>query len=56
MQSVLDSTNFIMGPEVKAFEQAFAWCGVAHCAGVASGTAALDLVLRALRVGPTATK
>ena len=24
VQSVLDSTNFIMGPEVKAFEQAFA--------------------------------
>jgi dTDP-4-amino-4,6-dideoxygalactose transaminase len=52
LQSVLDSTNFIMGPEVKAFEQAFAaYCGVAHCAGVASGTAALDLVLRALGVG-----
>jgi dTDP-4-amino-4,6-dideoxygalactose transaminase len=52
VQSVLDSTNFIMGPEVKAFEQAFAaWCGVPQCAGVASGTAALDLVLRALGVG-----
>lgn len=52
VQSVLDSTNFIMGPEVKAFEQAFAaWCGVAQCAGVASGTAALDLVLRSLGVG-----
>jgi dTDP-4-amino-4,6-dideoxygalactose transaminase len=53
IQSVLDSTNFIMGPEVKAFERAFAaYCGVAECAGVASGTAALDLVLRALGVGP----
>jgi dTDP-4-amino-4,6-dideoxygalactose transaminase len=53
IQSVLDSTNFIMGPEVRAFEQAFAaWCGVAQCAGVASGTAALDLVLRSLGVGP----
>jgi dTDP-4-amino-4,6-dideoxygalactose transaminase len=52
VQSVLDSTNFIMGPEVRIFEQAFAvWCGVAECAGVASGTAALDLVLRALGVG-----
>jgi len=52
VQSVLDSTNFIMGPDVKAFEQDFAaWCGVAHCAGVASGTAALDLVLRSLGVG-----
>jgi dTDP-4-amino-4,6-dideoxygalactose transaminase len=53
VQSVLDSTNFIMGPEVKAFEQAFAaHCGVGHCVGVASGTAALDLVLRSLGVGP----
>ncbi len=53
VQSVLDSTNFIMGPEVKAFEQAFAaYCHVAQCAGVASGTAALDLVLRSLNVGP----
>ena len=53
IQSVLDSTSFIMGPQVKAFEGAFAaWCGVGHCAGVASGTAALDLVLRGLGVGP----
>lgn len=53
VQSVLDSTNFIMGPEVKAFEQAFAaYCGTVHCVGVASGTAALELVLRALHVGP----
>jgi dTDP-4-amino-4,6-dideoxygalactose transaminase len=52
VQSVLDSTKFIMGPEVKTFEQAFAaFCGVAQCAGVASGTAALDLVLRSLNVG-----
>ncbi len=52
VQSVLDSTNFIMGPEVKAFEQAFAaYCGIEQCVGVASGTAALELVLRALDVG-----
>jgi dTDP-4-amino-4,6-dideoxygalactose transaminase len=53
VQAVLDSTNFIMGPEVKTFERAFAaFCGVEHCAGLASGTAALDLVLRSLGVGP----
>ena len=53
IQQVLDSTNFIMGPEVKAFEAAFAaYCGTNHCVGVASGTAALELVLRALGVGP----
>ena len=53
IQHVLDSTNFIMGPEVKAFEAAFAaYCGATFCIGVASGTAALELVLRALGVGP----
>ncbi|HXF63306.1 MAG TPA: DegT/DnrJ/EryC1/StrS family aminotransferase, partial [Caldilineaceae bacterium] len=53
IQRVLDSTNFIMGPEVKAFEEAFAaFCGAAHCVGVGSGTAALELVLRALDIGP----
>jgi dTDP-4-amino-4,6-dideoxygalactose transaminase len=53
MQQVLESTQFIMGPQVAAFEEAFAaYCGVAHCVGVGSGTAALELVLRALEVGP----
>ncbi len=53
VQSVLNSTNFIMGPDVAAFEDAFAaFCGAAHCAGVASGTAALELALCALHVGP----
>lgn len=53
LQSVLDSTNFIMGPEVKAFERAFAgFCGTSYCVGVASGTAALDLTLRSLGIGP----
>lgn len=53
IQQVLDSTGFIMGPQVGAFEAAFAaYCGTAHCVGVSSGTAALELVLRALNVGP----
>jgi len=53
LQSVLDSTSFIMGPEVKCFEADFArFCGAGHCVGVASGTAALELVLRSLDVGP----
>ncbi|MBK8049531.1 MAG: DegT/DnrJ/EryC1/StrS family aminotransferase [Anaerolineales bacterium] len=52
IQRVLDSTNFIMGPQVKSVEAAFAdYCGAAVCAGVASGAAALDLALRALGVG-----
>lgn len=53
IQRVVDSAGFIMGPEVRAFEEAFAvYCGVAHCVGVSSGTAALTLSLRALGVGP----
>ncbi len=43
---------FIGGPEVAAFERAFAaFCGVRRAVGVASGTAALHLGLAALRVG-----
>jgi dTDP-4-amino-4,6-dideoxygalactose transaminase len=50
---VVANTTFIMGPEVKAFEQAFAdFCNVRHCVGVGSGTAALELALRALNIGP----
>ena len=53
IQAVLDATDFIMGPAVKQFEADFAaYCGAAHCVGVASGTAALELVLRAVGVGP----
>ena len=50
---VVASGRFIMGPEVAGFEAAFAaWCGARHAVGVASGTAALQLALRALGVGP----
>ena len=53
LQGVLNSTAFIMGPEVARFEEAFgAWCGASHCVGVSSGTAALELALRAVGVGP----
>lgn len=42
---------YILGPEVEAFETAFAaYCGVTGCAGVANGTDALELALRALGV------
>jgi dTDP-4-amino-4,6-dideoxygalactose transaminase len=52
IRRVLEKTSFIMGPEVTAFESAFAEvCGVRHCIGVGSGTAALELTLRALGVG-----
>ncbi len=48
-----DSGRYILGPEVEAFEAEFAAaCGVAHFLGVANGTDALTLALRALGVGP----
>lgn len=44
---------YILGPEVQAFEQAFAsFCGVAHCIGVGNGTDALQLAQAALGIGP----
>src|SRR5512139_1208344 len=53
IQFVLDRTAFIMGKEHKEFEQAFAaYIGVKHCMGVASGTDALELALRACDIGP----
>ena len=52
MQRVLDDANFIMGAQVRAFESHFAeWCGAAECIGISSGTAALELALRACNVG-----
>lgn len=49
---VLSSGRLILGPEVEAFERQLAsYLGVAHCVGVASGTDALALALRALGVG-----
>jgi dTDP-3-amino-3,4,6-trideoxy-alpha-D-glucose transaminase len=49
---VLDSAAFILGPEVGAFEQEFAtYCGAEHAIGVANGTDALTIALRALGVG-----
>jgi dTDP-4-amino-4,6-dideoxygalactose transaminase len=50
---VLDSTQFIMGEELTAFEREFAaFCGTSECVGVDSGLSALELVLRAWGIGP----
>jgi dTDP-4-amino-4,6-dideoxygalactose transaminase len=50
---VLDSGAYILGPEVSAFEQELAaYCGVAHAVGVANGTEAITIALRAMGVGP----
>ncbi len=50
---VLARTAFVLGPEVAEFETAFAsFSGVGHCIGVANGTDALELALRAMDVVP----
>ncbi|MCS6844628.1 MAG: DegT/DnrJ/EryC1/StrS family aminotransferase [Caldilineales bacterium] len=50
---VIANASFILGPEVRAFEAAFAaYCQAEHAVGVSSGTAALELTLRALGIGP----
>jgi dTDP-4-amino-4,6-dideoxygalactose transaminase len=50
---VFESSQFVLGPEVKAFEEEFAaYCGVEHAIGVNTGTSALHLALLALGVGP----
>ncbi len=50
---VLASSQYIKGEEVARFEQEFAaWCGAAQAVGVANGTDALTVALRAYGVGP----
>jgi dTDP-4-amino-4,6-dideoxygalactose transaminase len=52
---VLASGWYILGKEVEAFEQEFAtFIGAGHGIGVANGTDALVLALRALEIGPGA--
>jgi dTDP-4-amino-4,6-dideoxygalactose transaminase len=53
IQRVVDSTSFILGPDVGAFEEEFArFCGVQHVVGVDSGTAALHLAFLTCGIGP----
>jgi len=50
---VIEGTQFVLGPEVAAFEARFAsYCSVKHCLAVSSGTSALHLALLAAGVGP----
>src|SRR3954454_21905225 len=50
---VLDERRFILGPNVAAFEEEWAaYCGARHAIGVANGTDAITIALRALGVGP----
>jgi len=49
----ISSANFVLGPEVEAFEDRFAaYCQTRHCAAVNSGTSALHLALLAADIGP----
>src|SRR5215217_1496124 len=53
LERVARSGRYVLGPEVEAFEEEFArYLGVRHCVGVANGTDALTIALRALGVGP----
>ena len=50
---VLRSNRYILGPEVEALEHEFAdYIGTRHAIGVANGTDALELAIRALDIGP----
>ena len=52
LDRVLTSASFVGGPDVAAFEAEYAaFTGVAHCVGVANGTDAVELALRAVGVG-----
>jgi dTDP-4-amino-4,6-dideoxygalactose transaminase len=53
ISGVIENSQFILGPEVEAFEKEMAaYCGTAYAVGVASGTEALQLALLACGIGP----
>jgi dTDP-3-amino-3,4,6-trideoxy-alpha-D-glucose transaminase len=53
IRRVIDSSWYVLGPEVEAFEEQFcSVSGTDHGVGVASGTDAIALALEALGVGP----
>ncbi|MAE72053.1 MAG: erythromycin biosynthesis sensory transduction protein eryC1 [Gemmatimonadetes bacterium] len=53
IDETVESSRFILGPQVEAFETEFArYCRSDHAVGVSSGTSALQLALMAAGVGP----
>ena len=53
VSKVLESGSYILGPNVSSFEQEFAeYIGTRHAVGVANGTDALVMSLKALGIGP----
>ena len=52
VRRVVESGQLVLADEVAGFETEFAsWCGAGHSVGVASGTDAIELALRALGIG-----
>src|SRR5260370_14044327 len=52
IEQVLASSELFLGPNTSAFEQEFAaYCGTQFAIGVANGTDALHLALRAAGIG-----
>src|ERR1017187_6861828 len=50
---ILENSQFVLGPEVAAFEKEFAqYAGGAHAIGLNSGTSALHLAMLAAGIGP----
>lgn len=53
LAEVLPTGKYILGPQVKAFEEEYAaYCGTRYCLGISNGTEALHLALLACGVGP----
>ena len=52
IRRVIDRGWYVLGPEVEAFEQAFAEaCHASHAVGVGTGTDAIAIILRGLGIG-----
>jgi dTDP-4-amino-4,6-dideoxygalactose transaminase len=52
IRRVIDRGWYVLGPEVEAFEQAFAAaCQTSHAIGVGTGTDAIAIILRGLGIG-----
>ena len=53
IEKVLDGMHLFLGENVQALEKEFAdFCGAAYGIGVSDGTAALNIILRAMDIGP----
>ena len=51
IKEVLDSSKYILGPQLENLEKEFAqFCGAKHCIGVSSGTSAVHLALQASNI------